>query len=393
MEDSNKTKEEIKQRDTSRESLRKQKVADEQKVKDELRSKAKKALEKRNAKSFWELYQDYFAYGALGFVVLFILVSSFSGDRRKLSQIQVNEEDYINTHNDANKEFTIGKVAFFDGLTLQNVKEMANNKFSTRKSIPRCNSKLIEDVEVPNDYNFYVEYPQCRTDEELLKSSSSYSQLPLSLFRNRNCRAGGDTTFVPSLNFLHACDTKHNTKTKGGYIANSLDFMSKHGIISETCWNEISPAVEGEKNEKTKKEEICPDAESLKKCTKEYVEKYCVFETIDEIKKEIKKNGPVASFFLPFRDLLVFKNGVYKQEEMKMKIDGIIFVKVIGWETNEDKTQSWLIDPLFGKDWGIDGIGKVLIGTEESLFDKIGLVVYPTAMEKNTELSDEEIGE
>ena len=118
-----------------------------------------------------------------------------------------------------------------------------------------------------------------------------------------------------------------------------------------------------------------------------------MFESIDEIKKEIKKNGPVASFMLPYRDLLIYKSGVYKQEEMKTKIDGIIFVKVVGWETNDDQSQSWLVDPLFGRDWGIDGIGKVLMGTEESLFDKIGLVVYPTAMEKSTELSDDEIGE
>ena len=74
---------------------------------------------------------------------------------------------------------------------------------------------------------------------------------------------------MPSLNFLHACDTKHNTKTKGGYIANSLDFMSKHGIISEQCWNEINPDSETAKDEKNKKEDVCPDAESLKKCTKE----------------------------------------------------------------------------------------------------------------------------
>ena len=391
MNDPLKQKEEIRLRETEKENQRIQRIIEERKQKDENRNKAKKGIEKRNQKSFWELYQDYFAYGALGLVVLFILVSSFSGDRRKLSEIPINEEDFISSHNDANKDFTVGKVAFFEGATLQTVKEMANNKFSTRKSITRCNSKLLEDVEVPNDYNFYSEYPQCRTDEILLKSSTSYAQVPISLFRNRNCRAGGDVTFVPSLNFLHACDTKHNTKGKGGYIANSLDFMSKHGIINEQCWNEINPV--SETDDKIKKEDVCPDAEALKKCTKEYIEKFCVFESIDEIKKEIKKNGPVASFMLPYRDLLIYKSGVYKQEEMKTKIDGIIFVKVVGWEANEDGSQSWLVDPLFGRDWGIDGIGKVLIGTEESLFDKIGLVVYPTAMEKSTELSDDEIGE
>lgn len=388
MEDQTKQREQIKQRELELQKDRSQKKEDEQRKQRDLRDKAQKKLSQRNQKTFWEKYQDYFAYGALGAVVLFILVSSFTGDRRKLSEIQVNEDEFIGSTNDAAKDFQVAKNPFFEGATLQTVKEMSNSKFSTRKSITRCNSKLVEDVEVPNDYNFYAEFPECRTDEVLLKSSSSYAQVPLSLFRNRNCRAGGDKTFVPSLKFLHACDTKHNNKAKGGFIANTIDFMTKHGVINEQCWDEIN----GEEA-KDKKEDVCPDAEALKKCTKEYVEKYCVFETVDEIKKEIKKNGPVASFLLPYRDLLVYKSGVYKQEENRFKVDGIIFAKIVGWETNDDKTQSWLVDPMFGADYGIDGLAKIQIGTEESLFDKIGLVIYPTAMEKSSELSEEEAGE
>jgi len=391
MEDNDRKRDEIRRLNQEKAEAQAQQKNQEEKEKEVRREKAKKALEKRNEKSFWKLYQDYFAYGALGLVVLFILVSSFTGDRRKLSEIPVNEEEFITAQNDMNKGYTLGATPFWESATLQTVKEMGNNKFSTRKSINRCNSKLLDDIEVPNDYNFYTEFPQCRTDEVLTKGSTSYSQVPVSLFRTRTCRAGGDVTFLPSLSFLHACDTKHNTRGKGGYIANTLDFMSKHGVVNEECWNELNPPQENQsKDEKTKKEDVCPDAESLKKCTKDYVEKYCVFETIDEIKKEIKKNGPVGSFMLPYRDLLIYKSGVYEQEEMKMKIDGIIFVKLVGWETNEDGSQSWLVDPMFGREWGIDGIGKVLMGTEESLFDKIGLSVYPTAMEKSVEMADEE---
>ena len=393
MDENDKRREEIRQRENQTKLEKTQKEAEENKAKEAAREKARKGLEKRNAKSFWELYQDYFAYGALGLIVLFIFVSSFTGDRRKLSEIPVNEEEFIISHNDMNGNYTVGKNTFFEGATLQTVKEMANNKFSTRKSIQRCNNKLIEDVELPNDYSFYTEFPECRTEEVLSKGSSSYVEVPIALFRNRNCRAGGDNTFIPSLKFFHACDTKHNTKSKGGYIVDSLAFMSKHGLITEQCWNDISQ-VEGDDKDKAKKDDVCPTAESLKKCTKDYVEKYCVFETIDEIKKEIKKNGPVASFMLPYRDLLIYKTGVYAQEELRMKVDGIIFVKVIGWETNEDGSQSWLVDPMLGKDWGVDGIGKILMGTEDSLFDKLGLVVYPSIMEKTIEQAEiEDIAE
>ena len=86
------------------------------------KEKAMKSLAKRNQKGFWEKYKDYFAYGALGAVVLFILISNFTGDRRKLADIPVNEESYIIEHNDANPPFKLGANEFFQGHTLANIK-------------------------------------------------------------------------------------------------------------------------------------------------------------------------------------------------------------------------------------------------------------------------------
>ena len=341
------------------------------------KEKAMKSLAKRNQKGFWEKYKDYFAYGALGAVVLFILISNFTGDRRKLADIPVNEESYIIEHNDANPPFKLGANEFFQGHTLANIKEWANNRFSTKKSIPRCNPKSIEDVTIENDYNFYKEFAHCRTDEVNSKASASYVEAPLSVFRNRNCRAGGDPAFTPALHYLYNCDVKFNNAGKGGYVANSVDFMMKHGLINEHCWNDIKGA-EGE----------CPAADKIKTCSKEYVENYCVYETVDEIKKEIKKNGPVVSFMPAFRDFLIYKNGQYEQGE-KFKIDGMFFVKVVGWETAEDGSQYWLVDPLWGRTWGDDGLARVAIGTPESLLDQVGLALYPTAQEKTQETTEE----
>ena len=338
--------------------------------------KAQKSLARRQAKGFWETYKDYFAYGALAAVVLFILASNFSGDRRRLSEIPVNEEDFILAHNDANPPFKLGANEFFEGLTLAGVKDLANNRFSTKKTISKCNAKAVEDVAVPESYNFYDDKPECRTDEVASnKCSSSYAEVPISIFRNRSCKAGADTSFTPSLGYLYACDTKFNTGCKGGYLANTLDFATKHGFISEGCWSEIK----GDNNE-------CPSADKIKTCTKEYVENYCVYESVDEIKKEIYKNGPTGSFILPYRDLLVYKNGLYEQAD-KMKIEGMFFVKVVGWEVAEDGDQYWVIDPLWGRTWGDDGLGRVRIGTENSLLDQVGVSITPTALE-TTEAED-----
>ena len=53
------------------------------------------------------------------------------------------------------------------------------------------------------------------------------------------------------------------------------------------------------------------------------------------MKKEIFKNGPIASFMTPFRDFLIYKEGVYEFAD-KTKIDGMVFVKIIGWSVNSD---------------------------------------------------------
>lgn len=377
LEEQDQAREEQRLRTQRQKSERESQQREQQERREKNKLKAQKSLDKRRQKSFWEANKDYFAYGALGAVVLFILVSNFSGDRRRLSEIPINEEEHILAHNDANPPFQLGKNEFFEGMTLAGIKEMSNNRFSTKKTISRCNSKLLDDVAVPDSYNFYKDKPECRTDEVASnKCSSSYAEVPISIFRSRVCKLGGDASFTPSLGYLYACDTKFNTGCKGGYLANTLEFAMKHGFISEGCWSEIK----GDNNE-------CPSADKIKTCTKEYVDTFCVYETVDEIKKEIYKNGPTGSFIFPFRDLLVYKNGGFVQSD-KMKVDGMFFVKVVGWEVDDDGSQYWLIDPLWGRTWGDDGIGKVLIGTEESLLDQVGISIIP-AVEGEAETEED----
>ena len=370
-------REEIRKRNTELRSERERKDREANERREQNKLKAKKSLERRNQKSFWEKYKDYFAYGALGAVVLFILFANFSGDRRRLSDIPVNEEAAVIAHNDANLPFKLGTNEHFTGHTLANIKEWANNRFSTKKTIPKCNPKPLDDVQLLAEYNFYKEHPTCRFDDVASKCSASYVEAPLSVFRNRNCKAGGDTTFLPAVDYLFSCDTKFNTGCKGGYVANSVDFMMKHGLINQQCWDSI-------KEEEGK----CPSAEKVKTCGKEYVENYCVYETVDETKKEIQKNGPIVSFMPPFRDFLIYRSGLYEQGD-KQKVDGMIFVKVVGWETTEDGQQYWIVDPLWGRDWGTDGLARVAIGTPESLLDQVGLALYPTALEKAQETTEE----
>lgn len=209
---------------------------------------------------------------------------------------------------------------------MASVKELVNNRFSTKKTINKCDPKQLNSVIVPDEYNFYKAQPDCRTNEVARFCSGSYIEIPLSIYRNRNCMAKAESQMIPSLDYLFTCDRKNNNGCKGGYIANSMEFMKNFGLISEDCWKTV-------KNENDE----CPSNADMQKCTKEYLESYCVYESIDEMKKEIYKNGPIASFMTPFRDFLIYKEGIFEFAE-KPKVDGLIFVKVVGWTTNTDKT-------------------------------------------------------
>lgn len=37
---------------------------------------------------------------------------------------------------------------------------------------------------------------------------------------------------------------------------------------------------------------------------------------------------------------------------------------------------------MWGPTWGEEGLAKVAMGHEESMLDKVGIVLYPTALEK-----------
>ncbi len=266
-------KEDVKKRIEKQKQEKKEQFEKEQREREERKLKARQRYNKHNQKSFWTKYQDYFAYAGLGAVVLLILYFNFTGDRRKYSQIPINEEEYIITHNDGKHTYTLGRNEHFEGHTMADVKGIINNRFSTKKTINKCAAKKLEDGhDLPLNFNFYEKYPECRTDEEAKFCSASYAEIPISIYRNRNCLAKTETQTKPSLEHLLACDKKFNTGCKGGFIANTVEYMSNMGLISDECWK----SLEAKENE-------CPTKETLSKCKKEYIDNFCVFESADEI--------------------------------------------------------------------------------------------------------------
>lgn len=93
------------------------------------------------------------------------------------------------------------------------------------------------------------------------------------------------------------------------------------------------------------------------------------------------KNGPVVGQMEIRTDFLVYKEGIYHRTEDSHKFKGMHIVKILGWEKHAEKGQSyWIIQNVWGPDWGEKGFAKVAMG--ETRLDEfaIGSTVYPVPM-------------
>ena len=336
----------------------------------EMREKLQKSISKRSQKSFWARYQDYIGYGALGAVVLFIVYLNFSGDKRKLEDILVNEDTHIQAHNDANREYTVKANNFFQGMSMAQARDLFKNNLTNKKSQPRCNTSNLQDVVLPESHNFYKQHPHCRFDTEQAKCSASYALAHSSAYRNRFCMFNMGEDFTPSVDHLFNCDTKDNQGCKNGFLLRSLDYVAENGHISEKCWKSLN-VEEGK----------CPSQEELDKCEHYKLSGYCVLEGVEDIKKEMFKNGPVVSMIQPFRNFLIYNKGLFNIDENENKLDGFQAVKIIGWDHDADGNEWWIVENFWGNSWGEDGTARVLIGSEDSFLDKFAVALYPAVPE------------
>lgn len=82
----------------------------------------------------------------------------------------------------------------------------------------------MKDVEVPESYNFYESFPQCKFTSEVRKCAN-YAEGAMSLYRNRFCRENLGEDFVPSVDYVFECDRKINRGCKNGYVLDHFEFV------------------------------------------------------------------------------------------------------------------------------------------------------------------------
>ena len=99
----------------------------------------------------------------------------------------------------------------------------------------------------------------------------------------------------------------------------------------------------------------------------------------ERIKKEIYQNGPVLGLIHAYREFLTYHKGVFNFNATPF-VNGYQVVKIVGWgkhEVDGETTSFWLVENMWGKDWGQDGLAEVEMGNKDSMIDKFTVALYP----------------
>lgn len=306
-------------------------------------------------------------------IVIVTLFSTVFGKTKKLHLTPVIETDEIEAHNSHNSEYKLGPNSFFQDQTLADAKQIFNNFFSYKQSLSRCTT-LDENVIIESSYDFREAHPECSSSIVNQRNcSSSFAIASASAISDRICQATGQNVRLSAQHYLSCQDEQSGNECDGGAIASFLDFAKRKGVVDESCF----PYV-GENN-------VPCDPSIEGRCTKHYIQDYCVAGTVEGIKRDILQNGPSVGYMPAYRDFLVYKSGSYRVPEGTSKFQGGHAVKIIGWGENDRKEPYWIIENSWGEDWGQKGYAHVAIGQEDLFLDQYAFSPSPR-VEKTEEV-------
>lgn len=326
----------------------------------ERREKCEHARRKRGEPKFWNKWAEPIACGFIGFLFVSMVYYSWTGNKRKLSDIRVNDDTRINFMNNQDLGFVLGHVEYFEGRSLEDVQNMTNNLFSQDKKVAKC-SYTDEQAKAAklDQYNFYQRFPNCRSENTVsFGASLGYVESVSFVVEERDCaQSKGNSRFAPSAAHLSACD-RNNMGDKGGSIKEALEFLKDKGGVDSECY---SKEVSGSE---------CPLAKDLDAlCPRKKIENLCMVNTIEDIKNEIQTYGPVLAVIPAYLNLLTYKSGILKLEEHSRKVKGHLAAKIVGWEVRGEGEEVWIVDLMFGADHGENGLVYIGMHHEEEFGD------------------------
>ena len=300
---SGKDREEIdRDRSKAREITQKKKEEEEKKRREleEIRVKAKEKLDevikgKAPKKPLLNLTKYQIAFISVAAVMLLLTLLNFVGGEGSTSD-NVIDDVSIEKINKENRGYKVGPNEFFEGWSHSDAK---SHLYGIHNSggFATCGELQIENL--PKKFSTRQKHVSCLTPiHDQGKCSASYAHAITGMMTNRYCIANeGNRKFDVSPQHLIACHSK--TRCSGGDLAASAKTALASGIVNTVClaYN-------------TERSDTC-DSEKLKPCFTLHLSSVCTTNEVEQIKRHIYKNGPVASLVQATNEFLVYSSGVY----------------------------------------------------------------------------------
>lgn len=329
-------------------------------------SKAEKAARSRSHKNYNSYY---YSVVIISFVIIVIasVIYTYIEKRPAPDTVFIIDSKEIETHNNGNFGFKRGNIEMFLNKSLVYIKYMFSSELFSQN--PRLGWCPDDQSNIPENYNFYESYPQCKQPPlNQLNTSSAYAMALIKMYESRYCRTTNQTIQLSAQHIL-SCD-KINDNENGGNVYDAIKFVETSKIIPVECFPLSLNA----------------NTSCLKKCSNPSemyeVLDMCALQDEEKIKREIYVNGTVITRFTVYTDFLSYKSGIYYTTPSAYRYGRPHVVQVIGWGI-ENGQKYWVIENTWGEEWGIGGLAKVgIVGKEDCGISQVGLAIVPNLNQK-----------
>lgn len=216
---------------------------------------------------------------------------------------------------------------------------------------------------------------------------SSWAFSTLSVAQDRLAvESNGNENVILSPQHLLSCDRRGQSGCKGGRVDRAWQYLRMIGVVNEECYR-----YESGTSGKVPKCRIpqganllnlrCANDEALYKRTELFRMEpaYRISGKEEDIQWEIMHGGPVQAMMKVYKDLFMYKEGVYSTSGLTQEESVSHSVKLLGWGEEDtgygQPTKYWLAANSWGPQWGEDGYFRIKRGYNESDIETFVLAV------------------
>ncbi|XP_072170290.1 uncharacterized peptidase C1-like protein F26E4.3 [Diadema setosum] len=315
--------------------------------------------------------------------------------------------------NDGNFGWFAGNQTAFWGTTTE---DMMHYRLGTMKPTPAVMSMNelqadMGDLVLPDEFDSRAHWPGLITDvQNQGNCASSWAMSTTATASDRLAIQSNGTLRAAHLSPQHllSCNVKRQQGCNGGHLDRAWWYMRKRGIVSEQCYpymSGMSPDLQMKKGTCYIKgrggPSYCPNPAIR---SERYVSTppYRIKNDERQIQAEIFRNGPVQAVFNVKSDFFMYRGGVYRHIAMKatptdvkfstdqsaVQGDGVFedeeggwhSVRILGWGVDRSYANRplkyWLCANSWGKEWGENGLFRVIRGENECGIESLVIGVW-----------------